>query len=94
MYRFRKERDVFLTVAVFNHPSGWAYSRVAPFLQSFVQHLRACHSWQIPGVPVSDDDYSLARSRTSPLSSRASEQYHSLMGLLRKQHEVTSPFQS
>uniref|UniRef100_A0A3Q3XRF7 Coiled-coil and C2 domain-containing protein 1B n=1 Tax=Mola mola TaxID=94237 RepID=A0A3Q3XRF7_MOLML len=43
---------------------------------------------KIPSAPVSEDDYSLARSRTSPVSSRSSEQYHSLMALLRKQHEV------
>nr|XP_040041709.1 coiled-coil and C2 domain-containing protein 1A [Gasterosteus aculeatus aculeatus] len=42
---------------------------------------------KIPTAPVSEEDYSLARSRTSPLSSRSSEQYHGLMALLRKQHE-------
>ncbi|XP_061684998.1 coiled-coil and C2 domain-containing protein 1A isoform X2 [Syngnathoides biaculeatus] len=42
---------------------------------------------KIPNSPVSEDDYVLARSRTSPLSPRTSEQYHSLMDLLRKQHE-------
>ncbi|XP_040003317.1 coiled-coil and C2 domain-containing protein 1A [Xiphias gladius] len=42
---------------------------------------------KIPSAPVGEDDYSLSRSRTSPLSPRSSEQYHSLMGLLRKQHE-------
>ncbi|KAL6110431.1 cc2d1a [Pungitius sinensis] len=42
---------------------------------------------KIPSAPVSEEDYSLARSRTSPLSSRSSEQYHGLMDLLRKQHE-------
>lgn len=52
-----------------------------------------CHTWllptcQIPSAPVSEDDYSLARSRSSPHSSRSSEQYHGLMALLRKQHEV------
>ena len=52
------------------------------------QHLYLCLFWQIPSAPVSEDDYSLARSRTSPVSSRSSEQYHSLMALLRKQHEV------
>lgn len=42
---------------------------------------------KIPSAPVSDEDYSLARSRSSPLSPRSSEQYHGLMDLLRKQHE-------
>lgn len=45
---------------------------------------------QIPGAPVSEEDYSLARSRSSPLSPRSSEQYHGLMDLMRKQHEVRS----
>uniref|UniRef100_A0A672YGN1 Coiled-coil and C2 domain-containing protein 1B n=1 Tax=Sphaeramia orbicularis TaxID=375764 RepID=A0A672YGN1_9TELE len=43
---------------------------------------------KIPSAPVSEEDYSLARSRTSPMSPRSSEQYHGLMDLLRKQHEV------
>ncbi|XP_030284993.1 coiled-coil and C2 domain-containing protein 1A [Sparus aurata] len=42
---------------------------------------------KIPTAPVSEEDYSLARSRTSPLSPRSSEQYRGLMDLLRKQHE-------
>ncbi|KAM9363543.1 coiled-coil and C2 domain-containing protein 1A [Symphorus nematophorus] len=42
---------------------------------------------KIPCAPVSEEDYSLARSRTSPLSPRSSEQYHGLMDLLQKQHE-------
>ncbi|KAM7418751.1 hypothetical protein PAMA_016058 [Pampus argenteus] len=42
---------------------------------------------KIPNAPVSEEDYSLARSRTSPLSPRSSEQYRGLMDLLRKQHE-------
>ncbi|XP_040892059.1 coiled-coil and C2 domain-containing protein 1A isoform X2 [Toxotes jaculatrix] len=42
---------------------------------------------KIPSVPVSEENYSLSRSRTSPLSPRSSEQYHGLMDLLRKQHE-------
>ncbi|KAA8595144.1 hypothetical protein FQN60_012279 [Etheostoma spectabile] len=42
---------------------------------------------KIPSAPVSEEDYSLARSRTSPLSQRSSEQYHGLMDLFRKQHE-------
>ncbi|XP_018520222.2 LOW QUALITY PROTEIN: coiled-coil and C2 domain-containing protein 1A [Lates calcarifer] len=42
---------------------------------------------KIPSAPVSEEDYSLSRSRTSPLSPRSSEQYHGLMDLLRKQHE-------
>nr|XP_020451754.1 coiled-coil and C2 domain-containing protein 1A [Monopterus albus]XP_020451755.1 coiled-coil and C2 domain-containing protein 1A [Monopterus albus] len=42
---------------------------------------------KIPSLPVGEDDYSLARSRTSPLSPRSSEQYQGIMDLLRKQHE-------
>ncbi|XP_060906128.1 coiled-coil and C2 domain-containing protein 1A [Labrus mixtus] len=42
---------------------------------------------KIPSAPVSEEDYSLARSRSSPLSPRSSEQYHGLMDLMRKQHE-------
>ncbi|XP_028310919.1 coiled-coil and C2 domain-containing protein 1A isoform X2 [Gouania willdenowi] len=42
---------------------------------------------KIPGAPVSEDDYSLARSRNSPVSPRSSEKYHGLMELLKKQHE-------
>ncbi|KAM8771836.1 coiled-coil and C2 domain-containing protein 1A isoform 2-T2 [Acanthopagrus schlegelii] len=42
---------------------------------------------KIPTAPVSEEDYSLARSRTSPLSPRSSEQYRGLMDHLRKQHE-------
>ncbi|XP_074544699.1 coiled-coil and C2 domain-containing protein 1A [Halichoeres trimaculatus] len=42
---------------------------------------------KIPGAPVSEEDYSLARSRSSPLSPRSSEQYQGLMDLMRKQHE-------
>ncbi|XP_019744698.1 coiled-coil and C2 domain-containing protein 1A [Hippocampus comes] len=42
---------------------------------------------KIPSLPISEDDFLLARSRTSPLSPRTSEQYHGLMDLLRKQHE-------
>ncbi|XP_042340593.1 coiled-coil and C2 domain-containing protein 1A [Plectropomus leopardus] len=42
---------------------------------------------KIPSAPVSDEDYSLARSRSSPHSPRSSDQYHGLMELLRKQHE-------
>ncbi|KAF7657060.1 hypothetical protein LDENG_00032390 [Lucifuga dentata] len=42
---------------------------------------------KIPSIPVSEEDYLLSRSRTSPLSSRSSEQYHDLMELLQKQHE-------
>ncbi|XP_029918203.1 coiled-coil and C2 domain-containing protein 1A [Myripristis murdjan] len=42
---------------------------------------------KIPSAPVSEEDYSLSRSRTSPLSPRSSEQYSHLMGLLRQQHE-------
>lgn len=40
---------------------------------------------QIPSAPVSEEDYSLGRSRASP---RSSEKYQALMDLLRKQHEV------
>ncbi|XP_063061303.1 coiled-coil and C2 domain-containing protein 1A isoform X2 [Engraulis encrasicolus] len=42
---------------------------------------------KIPNAPVSDEDYSLARSRSSPLSPRTAEQYTQLMGLLKQQHE-------
>ncbi|XP_017272528.1 coiled-coil and C2 domain-containing protein 1A [Kryptolebias marmoratus] len=42
---------------------------------------------KIPSAPVGEEDYSLARSRTSPVSPRSSEKYHGLMDLLRKQHE-------
>ncbi|XP_068606600.1 coiled-coil and C2 domain-containing protein 1A [Brachionichthys hirsutus] len=42
---------------------------------------------KMPSTPVGEEDYSLARSRASPVSPRSSEQYHSLMDLLRKQHE-------
>lgn len=47
---------------------------------------------KIPGAPVSEEDYSLARSRSSPLSPRSSEQYHGLMDLMRKQHEKCLSF--
>uniref|UniRef100_A0A3B4XIV8 Coiled-coil and C2 domain-containing protein 1B n=1 Tax=Seriola lalandi dorsalis TaxID=1841481 RepID=A0A3B4XIV8_SERLL len=43
---------------------------------------------KIPSAPVGEEEYSLSRSRTSPLSPRSSEQYRGLMDLLRKQHEV------
>ncbi|XP_014842116.1 PREDICTED: coiled-coil and C2 domain-containing protein 1A [Poecilia mexicana] len=39
---------------------------------------------KIPSAPVSEEDYSLGRSRASPGSS---EKYQALMDLLRKQHE-------
>ncbi|XP_022611331.1 coiled-coil and C2 domain-containing protein 1A isoform X1 [Seriola dumerili] len=42
---------------------------------------------KIPSAPVGEEEYSLSRSRTSPLSPRSSEQYRGLMDLLRKQHE-------
>ncbi|XP_056264480.1 coiled-coil and C2 domain-containing protein 1A-like isoform X3 [Pseudoliparis swirei] len=42
---------------------------------------------KIPSAPVSEEEYSLARSRASQLSPRSNEQYHDLMDLLRKQHE-------
>ncbi|KAM9769730.1 coiled-coil and C2 domain-containing protein 1A [Menidia menidia] len=42
---------------------------------------------KIPSTPVSEEEYSLSRSRTSPVSPRSSEKYHGLMDLLRKQHE-------
>ncbi|XP_034043620.1 coiled-coil and C2 domain-containing protein 1A [Thalassophryne amazonica] len=42
---------------------------------------------KIPSIPISEEDYSLSHSRTSPRSARSSEQYHGLMELLRKQHE-------
>lgn len=42
---------------------------------------------KIPSAPVSEEDYVLARSRTSPVSPRSSEKYHGLLDLLRKQNE-------
>ncbi|KAL1004904.1 hypothetical protein UPYG_G00052030 [Umbra pygmaea] len=42
---------------------------------------------KVPSAPVSEDDYSLARSRSSPVSPRTSEQYSSLMTALRDQHQ-------
>ncbi|KAM3623583.1 uncharacterized protein V6R79_012954 [Siganus canaliculatus] len=42
---------------------------------------------KIPSAPINEEDYSLSRSRTSPVSPRSSEQYRSVMDLLRKQHE-------
>ncbi|XP_029545773.1 coiled-coil and C2 domain-containing protein 1A [Salmo trutta] len=39
---------------------------------------------KVPSAPVSEEDYSLARTRSSP---RSSEQYSSLMELLRQQHQ-------
>uniref|UniRef100_A0A3P9K7Q1 Coiled-coil and C2 domain-containing protein 1B n=1 Tax=Oryzias latipes TaxID=8090 RepID=A0A3P9K7Q1_ORYLA len=42
---------------------------------------------KIPSAPVNEEEYSLGRSRTSPLSPRSSEKYQALMDLLRKQHE-------
>uniref|UniRef100_A0A3P9A7L9 Coiled-coil and C2 domain-containing protein 1B n=1 Tax=Esox lucius TaxID=8010 RepID=A0A3P9A7L9_ESOLU len=43
---------------------------------------------KVPSAPVSEEDYTLSRSsRASPLSPRTSEQYSSLMGALRQQHE-------
>lgn len=99
LYRFRTERT-FVFFPHYCHLKSFlcfisltGYLWASPFLcffcwRAFVFH----HSRQIPSVPVSDEDYSLARSRSSPVSPRASEQYHSLMGLLRKQHEVNSAF--
>nr|XP_014267420.1 coiled-coil and C2 domain-containing protein 1A [Maylandia zebra] len=42
---------------------------------------------KIPSLPVSEEDYTLARSRTSPSSRTTSEQYHNLMDHLKKQYE-------
>ncbi|XP_061130346.1 coiled-coil and C2 domain-containing protein 1A isoform X1 [Syngnathus typhle] len=42
---------------------------------------------KIPSSPISEEDFLLTRSRTSPHSSRISGQYQTLMDLLRKQHE-------
>lgn len=42
---------------------------------------------KVPSAPVSEEDYSLAQSRSSPLSPRTSEQYTQLMDHLRQQHE-------
>uniref|UniRef100_A0A3Q2DKJ7 Coiled-coil and C2 domain-containing protein 1B n=1 Tax=Cyprinodon variegatus TaxID=28743 RepID=A0A3Q2DKJ7_CYPVA len=45
---------------------------------------------KIPSAPVSEEDYSLGRSRTSPVSPRSSEKYHDLMDRLRNQHKKFS----
>uniref|UniRef100_A0A672HCN5 Coiled-coil and C2 domain-containing protein 1B n=1 Tax=Salarias fasciatus TaxID=181472 RepID=A0A672HCN5_SALFA len=42
---------------------------------------------KIPNAPVNEEDFVLARSRTSPVSPRSSEKYHGLLDLLRKQYE-------
>ncbi|XP_053712187.1 coiled-coil and C2 domain-containing protein 1A-like [Synchiropus splendidus] len=42
---------------------------------------------KVPVTPVSENEYSLGHSRSSPHSARASEQFHGLLELLRKQHE-------
>ncbi|KAM6972520.1 coiled-coil and C2 domain-containing protein 1A [Aplochiton taeniatus] len=42
---------------------------------------------KVPSAPVSEEDYSLARSRSCPLSPRSTEQYNQLMELLKRQHE-------
>uniref|UniRef100_A0A8C9VHL1 Coiled-coil and C2 domain-containing protein 1B n=1 Tax=Scleropages formosus TaxID=113540 RepID=A0A8C9VHL1_SCLFO len=43
---------------------------------------------KVPIAPVTEEDYSLAHSRSSPLSPHSSDQYNRLMELLRQQHEV------
>ncbi|KAK7930219.1 hypothetical protein WMY93_006614 [Mugilogobius chulae] len=43
---------------------------------------------KVPMAPINEEDFCLARSRSSPsMSPRSSEQYHALMDLLRKQHD-------
>ncbi|KPP69292.1 coiled-coil and C2 domain-containing protein 1A-like, partial [Scleropages formosus] len=42
---------------------------------------------KVPIAPVTEEDYSLAHSRSSPLSPHSSDQYNRLMELLRQQHE-------
>ncbi|XP_036390915.1 coiled-coil and C2 domain-containing protein 1A [Megalops cyprinoides] len=42
---------------------------------------------KVPSAPVTEEDYSLAQTRSSPLSPRTSEQYTQLMDHLRQQHE-------
>ncbi|XP_076845417.1 coiled-coil and C2 domain-containing protein 1A isoform X2 [Brachyhypopomus gauderio] len=42
---------------------------------------------KVPSAPVSEEDYTLSRPRTSPLSPRSTQQYGQLMERLRQQHE-------
>ncbi|XP_072512924.1 coiled-coil and C2 domain-containing protein 1A isoform X2 [Salminus brasiliensis] len=42
---------------------------------------------KVPAAPVSEEDYTLSRSRSSPLSPRSAQQYAQLMDLLKQQHE-------
>uniref|UniRef100_W5KXX6 Coiled-coil and C2 domain-containing protein 1B n=1 Tax=Astyanax mexicanus TaxID=7994 RepID=W5KXX6_ASTMX len=42
---------------------------------------------KVPAAPISDEDYTLSRSRASPLSPRSAQQYTQLMDLLKQQHE-------
>ncbi|KAJ8383707.1 hypothetical protein AAFF_G00215490 [Aldrovandia affinis] len=42
---------------------------------------------KVPSAPITEEDYSLAQTRSSPLSPRTSEQYAQLMEHLRQQHE-------
>ncbi|XP_066516809.1 coiled-coil and C2 domain-containing protein 1A isoform X2 [Hoplias malabaricus] len=42
---------------------------------------------KVPAAPVSEENYSLSRSRSSPLSPRSAQQYTQLMDLLKQQHE-------
>lgn len=84
----KRKRNVSIKFVIVSHLVWWQVGRCGDLLFPY-PHFPSHHvSWQIPSTPVSEDDYSLSRSRTSPLSPRSSEQYHSLMALLRKQHEV------
>ncbi|KAL6481908.1 hypothetical protein MHYP_G00099880 [Metynnis hypsauchen] len=47
---------------------------------------------KVPAAPVSEEDYTLSRSRSSPLSPRSTQQYAQLMDLLKQQHEKCLSF--
>uniref|UniRef100_A0A3B4T9R8 Coiled-coil and C2 domain-containing protein 1B n=1 Tax=Seriola dumerili TaxID=41447 RepID=A0A3B4T9R8_SERDU len=84
-------------------PGGSSALKLGPKMTGAAQHLRHAKGLdpmitaaksglpvditKIPSAPVGEEEYSLSRSRTSPLSPRSSEQYRGLMDLLRKQHE-------
>lgn len=48
-----------------------------------------CVCVQVPGAPVSEEDYRLSQSRSSAVSPRSTEQYTQLMEQLKLQHEVS-----
>ncbi|XP_061625895.1 coiled-coil and C2 domain-containing protein 1A [Phyllopteryx taeniolatus] len=79
--RSKKMKDMTAAAQHLRHAKG-----VDPMIEAAKSGLPVDIT-KIPSSPVSEDDYLLARSRTSPLSPRTSEQFHSLMDLLRKQHE-------